>query len=197
MAPPRKAPALRLALFGGTFDPPHWGHYLIARQAAELLALDKVIFIPCRRSPHKPGRRMASESARLAMTRALVRGEAWAEVSRVEMDGPEVSYSLDTAEHFRAQHPGAALFWIMGSDQWKALPRWKHPRRLAALVEFVVFPRPDPARARAGYRMIPLPLRHDLSASQIRERVAQGLPIKGLVPGAVARYIQDCRLYTS
>jgi len=186
----------RIGLFGGTFDPPHTGHYLVARAACEQLRLDRVIFIPCRRSPHKPGRRMAGADERLAMTRALVRGEDWAEVSRVELDGPEPSFSHLTAEAMAVRHPGAALWWILGSDQWEALPRWKHPERLASRVRFAVFPRPAPPRARQGYRLDTVPVRFDISASVIRERCARGFSIKGLVPEAVARYIQSRRLYT-
>jgi nicotinate-nucleotide adenylyltransferase len=190
--------SLRLiGLFGGTFDPPHWGHYLIAREASEQLGLDRVVFIPCRRSPHKPNSRMAAASQRLTMTRALVRGESWAEVSRFEIDGPEPSYSYQTAAHFARVHPQAALWWILGSDQWEALPRWSHPERLAGLVRFAVFPRPHPPRPRRGFRMDIVPLRLDISATVIRERCAAGASIKGLVPDAIARYIHKHRLYHS
>lgn len=189
--------AAHLGLFGGTFDPPHWGHYLVARAAMEQLRLDRVIFIPCRRSPHKPGRRMAPTEHRLALLRALLRGESWAGISKVELDRVGPSYSVDTAEFLARQHQGAVLHWIMGSDQWDALPQWREPERLAALVRFAVFPRPGPPRPRRGFRLDILEGRHDISASAIRRRVAGGLPVKGLVPDAVERYIRSHRLYLS
>jgi len=194
---PRSSPHTppRLGLFGGTFDPPHWGHYLIAREAYERLALDRVIFLPCRQSPHKPGRKTTPPLARLEMTRALVRGEKWAEVSRFDLDRPGPSYSYETAEAFRSLEPKAELYWIMGSDQWDVLPTWSRPEKLAALVHFAVFPRPHAPTPRRGMRLHPLPSRHDISASQIRERVSEGKSIKGLVPDAVARYIHSRKLF--
>ncbi|MDX6767728.1 MAG: nicotinate (nicotinamide) nucleotide adenylyltransferase [Candidatus Methylacidiphilales bacterium] len=182
---------VRLGLFGGTFDPPHWGHYLAARDALEALSLDRVIFLPCRLSPHKSGTRPTPAAGRLRMLKAMLRGEKWAEISRWDMDRPGVCYSYLTAEAFSGLYPGAELFWIMGSDQWEALPRWKHPDRLAAVVHFAVFPRTEVPRPRRGMALHILPSRYDISATRIRERLRRRLPIKGLVPDPVARYIQN------
>jgi nicotinate-nucleotide adenylyltransferase len=187
----------RIGLLGGTFDPPHWGHYLIAREACEALQLDRVMFIPCRRSPHKLGRRMSTADHRLAMIRLMTRGDAWASVSRVDVDGPDPSYSYKTAEAMAQIHHGADLVWILGSDQWEALPSWSHPEKLAAVVRFAVFPRPHPARPRRGMHMVRLEGRHDIAASDIRQRVSQNQSIKGLVPDSVARYIHKQQLYLS
>jgi len=195
---PRKSSPrpLRLGLFGGTFDPPHWGHFLAAREAREELGLDRVVFLPCRQSPHKTRLRSTAAEVRHAMVKALVRGEKWAEVSRVDLDRRGPSYSYLTAEALNLEHPGAELYWIMGSDQWEVLPSWSHPDRLARLVRFAVFPRPREPKPRKGMRLCVLASRYDVSASQIRSRVAGGKSIKGLVPEAVARIIQSRQLYT-
>lgn len=197
MARSSQSPPVRLGLFGGTFDPPHWGHYLIAREARESLGLDRVIFLPCRQSPHKPGRKTSGAAVRLALVKMLIRGEKWAEVSRFDLDRRGPSYSYQTAEAFANRHPGAELYWIMGSDQWEVLPQWSHPDKLAACVRFAVFPRPKAPKPRRGMRLDVLSPRYDISASTIRDRVAEGKAIKGLVPESIARYIHSRKLYTA
>lgn len=133
-----------IALFGGTFDPLHNGHCIIAQQAWEQFRLDKVVFIPCFQSPHKPEVRTASAEDRFAMLKAALEGLEWAEVSDCEISRPVPSFSVETAEWFASRHPGTPLFWILGTDQWNVLETWKDSRRLAELVTFIVFPRPDP-----------------------------------------------------
>jgi len=186
---------LRLGLFGGTFDPPHWAHFMAAREAREELGLDRVFFLPCRQSPHKTRQRSTAAEVRYELVRTLVRGEKWAEVSRVDLDRRGPSYSYLTAEAFSRSHPGAELYWIMGSDQWEVLTSWSHPERLARLVRFAVFPRPRDPKPRKGMRLCVLPSRYDVSASRIRCRVREGKSIKGLVPDPVARMILSRQLY--
>jgi nicotinate (nicotinamide) nucleotide adenylyltransferase len=131
----------RIALFGGTFDPVHLGHVHIARAARETAELDEVRFLPCRISPHKLGQVSAPAEDRLAMLRLATESLPWALVDDFELHSPEPSYSYVTAEALTRRLPDVEWFWIMGTDQWEALPRWKHPERLAACVTFLVLSR--------------------------------------------------------
>lgn len=135
--------AMKLALFGGTFDPPHLGHLMIAQEAQEACDLDKVVFIPNYQSPLKPNRPVASEAQRLEMLRLATRELPWAEVSAWEIERGGKSYSWETAEHFAKLFPETQLFWLMGVDQWNDLDLWARPERLAELLTFIVFPRND------------------------------------------------------
>lgn len=160
----------RIALFGGTFDPIHCGHLEMAQAAKEALGLDRVILIPCALSPHKTtGPMPAPGRHRLEMMRIACRAFPWIECDSFEIEQKGVSYSWETAWHFRARFAGALLFWILGDDQWHALPRWTHPERLAALVEFIVFSRNHGAPTpREGFSACFLPAVHEASATQIR-----------------------------
>jgi len=158
----------RIALFGGTFDPVHEGHLHIARLAREQAHLDEVIFIPCQQSPHKNQNACASIEHRLDMLR-LAATEPWMQVSDYESTLPGPSFSYLTAQHFVAERPQADWFWLMGCDQWNALPRWKHPDILATLLTFLVFSRGEIPQVREGYRMIYLQGSHPASATALRD----------------------------
>ncbi|NDI16649.1 MAG: nicotinate (nicotinamide) nucleotide adenylyltransferase [Verrucomicrobia bacterium] len=140
----------RTALFGGTFDPFHLGHFLIARTAREIFSLDQVVFLPCSQSPLKAVRPIASDRARLGWLRAGLKGERWASVSSWEIDRHGPSYSVEAARHWKALEPKGELYWILGSDQWSTLPRWKSFEELGGLVKFLVFPRPEVAQVVSG-----------------------------------------------
>ena len=111
----------RVALFGGTFDPVHKGHLAIAERAREEMNLDRVIFIPCRQSPHKEGRALANEDERIQMLELSLANQPWALVSEIEMQLPPPSYSWITAEAMSELYPRSRLFWLMGSDQWSTI----------------------------------------------------------------------------
>lgn len=164
----------RIGLFGGTFDPVHLGHLHLARVAREALALDEVRFIPCRISPHKLGSEPTPAAERLAMLRLATRNEPWAVVDDLETLRESPSYSWQTARETRDRFPQARLFWIMGTDQWEALPHWAHPERLAECVEFIVFSRGAPAVPRHGYVLHAIHADHPASATRIREALANG-----------------------
>jgi nicotinate-nucleotide adenylyltransferase len=185
----------RIALFGGTFDPIHLGHVEIATRAKEAMDLDEVIFLPCRVSPHKIGVASAPPDDRLEMARLATRGLAWAVVDDFDLTSPPPSYSYLTAAEMARRHPGARLFWIMGADQWRALPEWKHPERLAGLVEFLVFSRDGSPEPRAGWRMQALAGTHPASATAIRREMASGNPMTGWLDPSVAAYIRERGLY--
>jgi nicotinate-nucleotide adenylyltransferase len=164
----------RIALFGGTFDPIHLGHVQIARRAKELLELDEVRFLPCHTSPHKVGVASARAEDRLEMARLATRDLPWAVVDDFDVTRPPPVYSVETATEMRRRFPDAQLFWLMGADQWRALPRWHEPGRLAALVEFIVFARDGHPEPRDGWRMHFLPGTHPASATAIRTALARG-----------------------
>ena len=186
---------LKIALFGGTFDPVHLGHVHLAALAQQALGLDEVRFLPCRISPHKPGQTPTPAADRLEMLRLATADLPWAVVDDFELrrDGPSFSYA--TAEAMRANFPAARLFWLLGGDQWDALPKWRHPERLAACVEFIVVSRGTLPAPRAGYVMHPLAGTHPAAATAIREAFALGQASHPWLDPAVAEWIVARQLY--
>ena len=200
---------MRTALYGGSFDPIHHGHLILAREAMEQLALDRVIFIPAAQSPHKLARIPASPQVRLAMVRAAIAGEARFECdpSETEREGP--SFSVDTVEAWRAKFPHDEFFYLIGADNVRELPTWRRYPELREMVEFIVFGR-DAYLSHGADSVfvtidpgVPAPLREmpviqrrvDISATEVRKRVAQGRSIRYLVPEVVREIIETHRLY--
>jgi nicotinate-nucleotide adenylyltransferase len=199
---------MRTALYGGSFDPIHHGHLILAREAMEQLALDRVVFIPAAQSPHKLTRMPAPPQVRLAMVSVAIAGEPCFECdsSEIEREGP--SFTVDTVEAWRAKAPDDELFLLIGEDNVRELPTWRRYGELCDMVEFVVFGR-DPATpprdytyvtfemgARTPLREMPVIQRRvDISATEVRKRVAQGRSIRYLVPEAVRAIIAAHRLY--
>lgn len=167
----------------------------MAQAALEANHLDRVVFIPCRRSPHKSVKAPVSGDHRVRMIRRVLKSLKRFRVSRVELDRKEASYSYLTARHFAEKYPEAGLFWIMGSDQWESLEKWKNFETLAGLVTFIVFPRPHLPEPREGIGMNPLDVRIDVSASMIRKRIRSGISTQLLLPMAVENYIAKHGLY--
>ena len=188
---------MKLALFGGTFDPVTQAHISIAQHAAETCQLDEVVFLPCWRSPFKqdttPG---ATSEQRLEMLRLATEGESWAQVSDLEIQREKVSYSWETVEHYRKQFPDADLHWLLGFDQWNALGDWARSDFLAENLTFIVFPRegafPQP---RLGFQAVFLEGTWPGSATEIRARRAASESITGLTPEPVEVYIKRNRIY--
>ena len=190
---------LRLGVYGGTFDPVHLGHLLLARDALEQCRLDAILFVPCGQSPLKKRSPLAPDARRLAMLRLALKGEPRFWLSRCELDRPPPSYSVDTAAEIREAFPHAELFWLLGEDQWATLDQWRRPDELRQLVKFILLPR-GKASGRAGTPQVlslPRPRRIDISATEIRHRVKARLPIDHLVPASVAAYIKRHSLYRS
>ncbi len=185
----------KTALFGGTFDPFHVGHYLIALAAHEIFSLNQVIFLPCAQSPLKSARPIASDQSRLGWLRSGLKGESWAKVSSWEVDRQGPSYSVEAARHWKSLEPKGELFWILGSDQWSTLPRWKNFKELGDLVKFLVFPRPEIAQPLARMKMKSIPLRLDISATDIRGRLQRGLSVRGLVLPSVEQSLLRSGVY--
>jgi nicotinate-nucleotide adenylyltransferase len=186
--------ARQIGIYGGTFDPVHHGHLLLARDAVELLALDQLIFVPAAISPHKLERGpSASGEARLAMLEAAIEGEPRFVADDCELRRAGPSYAVETVEALRAQFPpGTEFFYLIGEDNVAELGSWHRIEALKSLVRFVVFRR-GAAREDAGFPV--LERRVDISATEIRNRVASGLPIRYLVPEAVRAAIDAGSLY--
>lgn len=193
----RRRKGLRLGLYGGTFDPVHHGHLVQAHDALEQLGLDAVVFIPCRRSPHKAAGTHAADRQRLAMLRLALKGEPRFWLSRCELDRPAPSYAVETAEEIGAAFPKAELFWLIGADQLPRLNEWHRIGDLRRLLAFVVLARPgfSPKKGSGPVLGLPRPRQIDISATEVRHRVKSCLPIDHLVPAPVAAYLRRHRLY--
>ena len=167
----------------------------MARTAWERFFLNRVIFLPCAQSPLKSFQPLAPDSKRLDWLKTGLKGQGWAKVSSWEIDRSGISYSVETARHWKMKNPQAGLYWILGSDQWQQLPRWKNFSDLARLVHFLVFPRPEIPHKKPGVRMSVIPARFDISSTEIRMRLKKGLSIKGLVPTELDGQLTRSRFY--
>jgi nicotinate-nucleotide adenylyltransferase len=189
---------LRVALFGGTFDPVHNAHLAVAREAAHAFALDRVLLIPAAHPPHKPNNHLADFEDRIRMIELACQGDPVLEASRLE-DHPGKSYSIDTIERAqRTIEPGGQLYFLIGADAFSEIETWHRWQDVITAVEFIVVTRPGheynvPAGARV-YRLDTVTL--SISSSEIRQRLVEGkLPAE--VPAEVWVYIREHGLYRS
>ena len=193
-------------VFGGTFDPIHLAHLAVAEAARDAFGLRRVLFIPAAQPPHKPGRDISPVEDRLAMVEAAVEGNPAFEVSRLEIERSGPSYTVDTLTALCEAAPGDRLALILSAESYSEFGSWHEPRRILDLAALVVAPRvgyadADPdliarqfPEARATVAFMDGP-RIRLSASEIRQRAADGRSVRYLVPDAVAAYIGDHDLY--
>ncbi|HXT39142.1 MAG TPA: nicotinate (nicotinamide) nucleotide adenylyltransferase [Candidatus Angelobacter sp.] len=187
-----------IGLFGGSFNPVHLGHLLVAEAAREELQLSRLFFIPAAQSPFKPGCALAPAEQRMQLLRLALAGRTYCEIDDQEIRRGGVSYSVETVRDYARRFPDARLFYLIGADHVPQLPKWRDADELARLVEFVVVPRPggttaDFPRPFRGLRLNGFPL--GVSSSQIRDRVKAGLPVDLLVGPAIAEAICNNRLY--
>lgn len=200
-------PSLRLGLFGGTFDPPHVGHLVVAQEVVERLSLDRILFLVAGLPPHKLGDVLSPPLLRAEMTRAAVADNPLFEVSEVELDRGGPTYTVDTLRHIRAAYPDAELYFLLGADQLAEFHEWQEPEGIAELATLVAVGRagvdPDqlsPVDLGSGKGLTFMSLavtRVDISSSEVRSRVREGRSIRYLVPEAVRRIIETHRLYRS
>ena len=189
---------MKIGLFGGSFDPVHLGHLLVAQAAVEELGLDRLFFIPTAQSPFKPQNHAAPAPARLQWLRLALAGKTHCEVDDQEIQRGGVSYTIETLRDYAKRFPAAPLFYLIGADNAAKLNEWREAGELAKLAEFVAIPRPGGAAANfpspfRGRMLRGFPL--GVSSSEVRARVKAGLPIDHLVPPPVAAAVQDARLY--
>ena len=195
---------MRIGLLGGTFNPPHIGHLVVATQALAALELDRVLFVPVFEPPHKSIDADPGVEHRVAMCRLAVRDEERLDVSLVEAEVPGPSFTVDTLSRLHDRCPGDQLTFIVGGDMAFSLPTWREPEAILELAELGVAEREGVRRAdiverlsdlgTENVRFFDMP-RLDISSSQIRRMVAAGRSIRYLVPDAVADYIEHEGLY--
>jgi nicotinate-nucleotide adenylyltransferase len=193
--------ARRVGLFGGSFDPVHNAHVVLAKTALDQLALDELRWIPVGK-PWQKARRLAPAADREAMVRLAIAGEPRFVLDRIELRRRGPTFTLDTVRELVAAEPGRQWFLILGQDQYASLHTWRDWPALLSLVCLAVANRPgaaiavNPQIAQAEHRVVRLPMMN-VSSTEIRRRVAAGEPIADLVPEAVARYIEAHRLYSA
>lgn len=202
---------MRLGLLGGTFDPVHLGHLLVAESCREQLGLDEVWFIPAAVPPHKQQQTLTPGATRVEMLKLALGGHEAFRVSEIELNRGSVSYTVDTLEAVRAERPEDALFLLLGADSLADLPTWRDPRRICRLATIATVARPgapelnyaplvefvEPAQLAmikaCRVEMPPI----GISSRELRRRAAEGRSLRYQVPRAVEQYILTNGLYRS
>lgn len=195
----------RIGVFGGTFDPPHIGHLLVAGDAAEKLGLDGVLWVPAATQPLKAAQAPAADAeARLRMVELSVEGDPRFAVERLELERGGLSFTVDTLALLREQHPAAELTLLLGEDSWSTFPAWRDPARIRKLARVVVLTRDEAGQSAdepsaatdAGEPPERISTRRiDVSATEIRQRVREGRSIRGFVTERVERFIGEHGIY--
>jgi nicotinate-nucleotide adenylyltransferase len=191
---------MEVGVFGGTFDPPHVGHLVAARDALERLGLDRVRFVPARRSPFKEGSGAAPVEARHEMICRAIGDDVDFEVSRVELDRPPPSFTVDTLRAFAAEAPDVRWTLLLGEDQWRSFGEWREPAEIGRLARIAVLTREGrdalDRTPEVGVDFVQVPVtRLDVSSSDLRRRLKEGRCVKHLVPEAVREFIESKELY--
>ena len=194
-----------IGILGGTFNPPHMGHLVMAQEALDQLDLERVVLLPVAVPPHKEAREDPGGAARIELCRLAVAGDERFGVSTLEVDRGGASYTVDTLRELHELEPEHDLTFIVGGDMAQSLPAWREPEAILALAQFAVAEREGVRREDIARRLQPLHNgdrvtffdmpRIDISSSDIRRRVAEGRPIRYLVPDAVADAIAQHNLY--
>ncbi|MDQ3695154.1 MAG: nicotinate-nucleotide adenylyltransferase [Chloroflexota bacterium] len=195
----------RIGILGGTFDPVHLGHLIIATELAEALGLDEVLFVPAGRPPHKADLVVSPDRDRLAMLRLALSGNPAFDISTIELDRPGPSYTADLLATLRQRLPDADLIFLMGEDSLRDLPTWRDPAAIVQAAELGVAMRPDSTadlqdiyhslpEARGRIHIVPTTL-IGISSSELRVRVRDGGSVRYQVPELVESYIRDNGLY--
>lgn len=190
---------MRLGILGGTFDPPHVGHLLVAGDAYAALRLERLVFVPAATQPLKTNRTPAPAEHRLAMVQAMIADDPRFEVSPVEVERGGLSFTVDTLRFLEARYPSAERFLLLGADVLGTFAQWRDPATVVRLAQPVVLQRagspPSPAEVQGVTPLRIETRRVDISSTEIRDRVRQGLPIRGFVTDAVAALIDRLGLY--
>lgn len=198
---------IRLGIYGGSFDPVHLGHLLLAETCREACSLDRVLFLPCGQSPHKPNGAIATGPQRAEMLEFAVAGDPRFGVCRIELERSGPSYTVETLRQLRAEQPDSELFFLMGADSLADLPFWREPQAILELATIVAVNRGhrppldwSSLESRLGpvvrdrVQLVTMPA-IDLSATEIRERARAERSLRFRVPRAVEEYIRQHGLY--
>jgi nicotinate-nucleotide adenylyltransferase len=181
----------KIGIYGGTFDPIHCGHLILARAALEQLDLERITFVPAAMSPHKRSQATTPAAIRLEMLRAAIEGEDRFALDESELKRPPPSFAIDTVEEFLRREAQLEIFYLIGADQLPGLESWHRIEELRRVVQFVVLNR----GARTDDAYLTIQRQVDISATEIRNRVATQLSIRYLVPRAVEEIIHQHQLY--
>jgi nicotinate-nucleotide adenylyltransferase len=195
-----------MGIFGGTFDPPHLGHLILAAEARAQLGLERLLWVLTPDPPHKQGQSIAPLAERLEMVRLAIANNTEFELSSVEMNRPGPQYAQDTVSLLAAEYPGVNLVYLMGGDSLRTLPTWHRPadfvsacsligvmRRPGDTVELAALEKSLPGLS-AKVRFVEAPLL-DIAAREIRARIAEGRPFRYFLPERVYEYIEEHGLY--
>ncbi len=196
----------KIGLLGGTFDPPHLAHLVLAQSALDDLKLDEIWFIPAFLPPHKQGEKVSPFQHRLSMLRLAVRGNRRFKVLTIEKEKGGLSYTVETLPLLRRKHPNTHFFLLLGSDNLAELSNWKEPEKVFSMAQPVFARRPqtDSSTALGTREKVPAWLEQavwlsnpllEISASDLRRRIRAGRSIRYLVPEGVERYIRKKGLY--
>jgi nicotinate-nucleotide adenylyltransferase len=191
---------MTIGVFGGTFDPIHWGHLVLAEEARNAAGLDRILFVPSAVPPHKQGRELTAWSHRMAMVRLAIDGIHGFEVSDIESDPGRPHYSLDTMDRLAGRHAEDRLSFIIGSDSLLDMPGWRSPAAIVERWPLVVLARPgfDPATADPAFTAnmtLVDGVQVAVSSTLVRQRLASGRPVRFLVPDTVIEYARRNGLY--
>lgn len=200
---------MRIGIYGGTFDPVHHGHLVLAEQCREQCQLDEVWFVPAAQPPHKLDSIISPSNARCEMIEFAIAGHPHFKLSRLELERTGPSFTVTTLEQLHAEDASHELFLLIGADSLRDLPQWREPQRILELATVIAVnrgdrPLPDRASlerqlgasASSKLKLVQMP-GIDLSASDIRQRVSSGRSIRYLVPRAVEAYLHQHRLYAA
>lgn len=184
----------RVGILGGTFDPPHIGHFIIADEVRVALNLDEIWFIPNNEPPHK-GKASTDKTDRLNMLKLVIDDNEFFQINTIELEREGKSYTIDTVNSLIELYPNMKFYFIIGADMVEYLPNWKQIDELIEKIEFVgVKRRHYELKSKYPVKEVQIPL-IDISSSEIRQRIEKGLPFRYLVPKEVYTYIKEHRLY--
>lgn len=189
---------MKLGIYGGSFNPVHLGHLLVAQAAMEELGLDKLFFVPAAQSPFKTENEIAPAETRLRWLRLALAGKTDCEIDEQEIRRGGASYTIETVRDYKNKFPAAKLFYLVGADNVSKLNEWRGAEELAKLAEFAAVPRPgektvefpNPFR---GKMLKGFPV--EISSSEIRGRIKAGLSVENFLPPFVADAIRDAKIY--
>jgi len=189
-------PSHKIGLFGGTFDPIHIGHLIVAEWVWDALALDTVFFIPTNIHPFRKRQSISAGDVRLKMLESALQPFAGFQISPYELQRKEVSYTIDTLRYFRSQYPRAELYVIIGADNVQDFDKWKEPQAILQEAQLVVYKRKGMQKKMDHPNIVYLDTPHiEISSTQIRERLRAGRSCQALLPAEVYRFIVDNGLY--
>ena len=199
---------MRIGLFGGTFDPIHVGHLILAERCREEAGLEEVWFLPSYMPPHKTERTITRFEQRCEMVALATAGQPAFRVERIEKELPPPSFTSETLAELRARHPEHEFSLVIGGDSLREFPTWHNPRKVLELARLVAVPRPGTSAVTAGELAAKLELPAegvrlllvecpaiDIASREIRARVKEGKSIRFLVPRSIEEYIRERKLY--